>query len=830
MHLTPVHVKHPTADEFRERFLHYLRYDCGLEMRHARPEDHLAALELTVREHLIDRAMLTRRTYDRLRPKTVHYLSLEYLLGRLLRNNLSSTGLLDVAREAMQQLGLNLDAIVEAERDPGLGNGGLGRLAACYLDSLATLEYPAYGYGLRYDYGLFRQRFENGWQVEQPDTWLEGGYMWEVARPDLAVPVMFGGSVDWVPDSDGVHHPVWTDWRIFHGIPHDVVVAGYGTTNTVTLRLWSAEAPSEFDFHIFSQGDYVKAVAERERIEAITRVLYPSDDIEAGRRLRLLQEYFLVACSVRDMVNRFRLRHGEAWDLFPETVAIQLNDTHPALTIAELMRYFIDEAGLRWAQAWNLTRASCAYTNHTLLPEALETWPVGLMESVIPRHVQIIYEINRRFVESMRGEAGFDGDRLRRMSILQEDGEARFRMANLAIVGSHHVNGVAKLHTELLRTRVVREFAEVWPERFLAITNGITPRRWLLECNPRLAGAITARIGDGWVRELDRLRELEPLADDQDFQDEFLAIKRATKVDLAATIEELSGVTVDPDSLYDVQIKRLHEYKRQLLNVMHIIWLYQRLKRDPSAEVVPRTFVFGAKAAPAYHMAKLIIRLVNGVADTVNADPDVAGRLKVAFPPDYRVTLAEKIIPAADLSEQISTAGMEASGTGNMKLALNGALTIGTLDGANIEIRDAVGDEHVFIFGLTADEVEERLTSGSHKPWSLYRADRELAAVVDALRDGDMVGGDPRLLREVWSALMEHGDRYMNLADFRPYVEAQERAAARYRDRRAWARSAIRNVSAMGYFSSDRAIREYAERIWAIDPVPVADGNGGSEG
>jgi starch phosphorylase len=819
--LPAVHLKNPTAEEFRDRIIHYLRYACGLELRHARAADHLAALELAVRETLIDREILTRRTYDEVHPKTVHYLSLEYLLGRLLHNNLISTDLLDVAREAMQMLGLNLDSVLEEEPDPGLGNGGLGRLAACFLDSLATLDYPAYGYGLRYDYGMFRQDFENGWQVEHADTWLQRGFRWEIRRDDLRVPVRFGGRIDWATTPEGGHRPTWADWRTAYGVPYDVLIAGFRTNTVGILRLWDAQAASEFDFHIFSQGNYVRAVAGRERVEALNRVLYPADDVEAGRQLRLAQEYFLVACAVRDVVNRFRRRHAEVWELFPDKMVFQLNDTHPALTVAELMRFFIDEAGVPWATAWELTRASCNYTNHTLLPEALETWPVSLLENLIPRHVQIIYEINRRFMEEVRNRRVPRGVDPRRLSILQDDGEKRFRMANLAIVGSSKVNGVAKLHTELLRTRVVREFAELWPERFLPITNGVTPRRWLRACNPRLAAAITRRIGGGWAKDLDRLYELAEHAGDESFQDEILAVKRANKTDLAVEIERLCGVSLDVDSLFDVQIKRLHEYKRQLLNVMHIIHLYRQIKTDPAVDMVPRSFIFGAKAAPAYHMAKLIIRLINGVADVVNADPDVAGRLRVAFPPDYRVTLAERIIPAADLSEQISTAGMEASGTGNMKLALNGALTIGTLDGANIEIKDAVGEDNIFIFGLTADEVEDRLITGTHQPWLLYGGDPELTAVIDAIHDGEFVGEDREAVRGVWSSLMEHGDRYMLLADFRSYIETQARAAERFRDRRAWARAAILNIAAMGYFSSDRAILEYADQIWGLESVAV---------
>jgi starch phosphorylase len=824
--LPEVKLKQPTAEEFKDRFLHYLRYTCGLELRHARAADHLVALGRAVRESLIDREIVTRRTYDEAKPKMVHYLSMEYLLGRLMLNNLISAGLLDTAREAMQMLGLNLDTIVEEESDPGLGNGGLGRLAACFLDSLATLDYPAFGYGLRFDYGMFRQDFENGWQIEQADTWLEEGYPWEVARHDRRVPVRFGGRVDWVQkDGGGGHRPTWTGWREAYGIPYDVLVAGYQTNTITPLRLWDARAASEFDFHSFSRGSYVKAVAERERVEAVTRVLYPADDIESGRRLRLAQEYFLVACSVRDAMDRFRLRHGEVWEMLPDKVSFQLNDTHPALTVAELMRFLVDEAGVTWALAWELTRATCSYTNHTLLPEALETWPASMFENFIPRHLQIIYEINRRFMDSVKGIYGDRPETLKRMSILEEDGDKRLRMANLAIIGSHRVNGVAKLHTELLRTRVVKDFADLWPEKFLPITNGVTPRRWLLACNPRLASLITARIGDGWPRHLDQLQQLAPVADEHDFQDEFLAIKTANKRDLAATVHDLTGVRLDPSSIFDVQIKRLHEYKRQLLNIMHVIHLHRLIKADPTRDMVPRSFIFGAKAAPSYHMAKLIIRLINGVAEVVNNDREVDGRIKVVFVPDYRVTLAEKIIPAADLSEQISTAGMEASGTGNMKLALNGALTIGTLDGANIEIGERVGDDNIFIFGLTADEVEENLATGAHRPWKLYEADPELAGVMDELRDGTYGGSDARALRDIWSALMEHGDRYMVTADFRSYVEAQEKAAALFKDKRAWATAAIRNVAAMGYFSSDRAIQEYAEKVWNLQPVAVK-GNG----
>ncbi len=810
------------AEEIRDRFVRYLRYQRGLRLDEAGPADALAAIELVVRDVLIDRAMETQRTYGLVNPKTVHYLSMEFLLGRLLTNNLISTGLLEPARKAMQQLGLNLDVLTEEEPDPGLGNGGLGRLAACFLDSLATLDYPAFGYGLRYEYGMFRQEIENGWQVERPDTWLKGGYSWEIPRPDLTVPVKVGGKVEWRQDENGKRRPSWTGWRVFYGVPHDILIAGYQTGTVSILRLWAAEAPREFDFQIFSQGDLIKAVAERERVESVTRVLYPADEVEAGRRLRLLQEYFLVAASVHDVMRRFRERNGEAWELLPDAVAFQLNDTHPALTVAELMRFLVDDAQLRWDKAWELTRAVCSYTNHTMLPEALETWPVALMESIIPRHVEIIYEINRRFLTGLSPAIQQDSERMARLSLVHEDGEKRFRMAHLAIVGSHMVNGVARLHTELIRSRLVPDFAALWPDRFIAITNGITPRRWLGACNPRLAAVITRHIGSGWLHNLRRLVELEPLSSDAGFQEEVRRAKHENKIDLAQTIKELTGVTADPTSLFDVQVKRLHEYKRQLLNAMHAIALYRRLKAGPPPDFVPRTIIFAAKAAPAYHMAKLIIRLINGIGQIVNNDPETAGLLKVVFLPDYRVTLAERIIPAADLSEQISAAGWEASGTGNMKLALNGALTIGTLDGANIEIRDAVGSGNMFIFGLTADEALRLTEVSGYDPHNYYRSDPELAGVMDDMLSGRFTPGEEHVSREIWSALMEHGDRYLHLADFRSYADRQARVATLYADPAAWTAKAIKNIAAMGYFSSDRAIREYAEKIWKLKPVPVS--------
>ncbi|MFI5168277.1 MAG: glycogen/starch/alpha-glucan phosphorylase [Thermoanaerobaculales bacterium] len=811
-----------SAQAFKERFLFYLRYIRGLEVSEAAPADSLTALQLTIRETLIDRAEATHRRVAHHQPKTAYYLSLEFLLGRLVENNLTATGLRETAASALAELGLDLDRLVEEEPDPGLGNGGLGRLAACFLESLATLDYPAFGHGLRYSFGIFRQEFQDGWQRERPDNWLKGGYAWEIARPNLAVPVRLGGKVTPNGSGDGGQPGGWTDAHVLYGTPFDVLVAGFGTSTVSTLRLWKAEAPDEFDFGVFSKGEFLAAVEGREKAEAVTKVLYPSDEAEAGRELRLTQEYFLVACAVADVLRRFRERHGERWELFPEKVAIQLNDTHPALAVAELMRVFVDEAGLPWERAWELTRNACGYTQHTVLAESLETWPVALMQRLIPRHVQIIYDVNKRFLDEVALRHPGQTDRMRRVSLVHEDGDRRFRMAHLALLGSHKVNGVAQLHTSLLRSAVFKDFAEMWPERFISITNGITPRRWLLGCNPRLAAAITSRIGDGWMRDLERLGELRRWADDADFRAEFAAIKRANKHDLAPVVRELTGVEVDTDTLFDVQVKRMHEYKRQLLASMHIIALYRRLKTNPSAPFVPRTFIFGAKAAPAYRMAKLVIKLINSIAGVVNGDASLGGKLKVVFLPDYRVTIAAKVIPAADLSEQISTAGFEASGTGNMKLALNGALTIGTLDGANIEIRDAVGEENIFIFGRTADQVAEMRIPGRYDPWAAYRADPELAGVIDALRDGAFVGGDKAMLREVYASLMEQGDRFMHLADFRAYLDAQARVAALYREPEAWAAMAIRNVAGMGRFSSDRAIREYAREVWSLEPLAPA--------
>jgi starch phosphorylase len=808
------------ADAIRRAFDFYLTHHRG-HFLGCSEVDVYQALAVTIRDRLMSNWRNTWRAFTRPGTRRACYLSLEFLMGRALGNHLLNLRLRDAASGAMQQHALTLEEIESEEVDAGLGNGGLGRLAACFMDSCASLQLPVIGYGIRYQYGMFHQHIRDGYQVEDPDHWLRDGFPWEIERPEFTQVVRFGGRVEHYRDTQDRPRMRLVETDDVLAIPYDVPISGYANDTVNTLRLWSSAATDEFNLHEFNSGSYTEAVADKNNAEHITMVLYPNDSSENGKELRLRQQYFLASASIQDMLAIWEQSEGEDWDRFTELNVFQMNDTHPTIAVAELMRILLDEKGLQWDRAWDITCQCMAYTNHTLLPEALETWPVSLMESLIPRHVQIIYEINRRFMDSARRHCGGDTGCVRRMSILSEDGNNRFRMANLAIIGSHKVNGVAKLHTELLRTRLVKDFAETWPDRFIGITNGITPRRWLLSCNPRLAEAITGRIGDQWPTNLDLLSRLAEFADDPAFQDEFLAIKRANKRDLGALVEQLCGVKLDSDSIFDVQIKRLHEYKRQLLNIMHVIWRYQRMKENPKLDLVPRSFIFGAKAAPSYHMAKLIIRLINGVAEVVNADPDVAGRIRVAFLPDYRVTLAEKIIPAADISEQISTAGMEASGTGNMKLALNGALTIGTFDGANIEILNAVGAENIFVFGLTADEVEELHTTGTYDPWEVYAADRELAAVIDAIHDGTFARSDTALLRGIWSALMDHGDHYMHLADFRAYLDAQQRAEELYTNRNAWAAAAIRNVAAMGYFSSDRTIREYSNEIWHLEPVSI---------
>lgn len=817
----------------KDGVLDHLQYTLAELPRHVDSDwEPYVALALAVRDRMIARWVRTHDAYYEQDAKRVYYLSLEYLMGRTLGNSLVNLGLLDECAAALHDLGYRLEDLREAEWDAGLGNGGLGRLAACFVDSMATLGYPCYGYGLRYDYGIFHQRIVGGAQVEVPDGWLRYGNPWEIARPGDRFRVRFYGRVQTSRDADGRLAHAWVDTRDLLATPYDTPIPGYGTETVNTLRLWAARAVQEFDLGEFNEGDYIGAIEARARSENVCRVLYPSDATLAGRELRLAQEYFFVSATLQDVIRRYRKRwvmfdepRGlRVFDRFAEKVAIQLNDTHPALAIPELMRLLIDVERLGWDEAWGITTRTFGYTNHTVLPEALEHWPLGLVESMLPRHLAIIYEINARFLGDVRRRFGADDARARRMSLVDEEGERRVRMANLAIVGSHSVNGVAALHTEILTTRVFRDFHDLWPERFSNKTNGITQRRWLLKSNPDLAGLITGAIGSGWITALDELERLTPLARDRGFVAAWRAVKRRNKQRLAETIRgQYQGrgvpIDVDVDSLFDVQVKRMHEYKRQLLNVLHVITLYTRIKDDPRRDVLPRTVVFSGKAAPGYVTAKLVIRLINGVGDVVNRDPAMRGRLAVAFLADYRVSLAEQIIPGAELSEQISTAGTEASGTGNMKLALNGALTIGTMDGANVEIRHEVGDDNIFIFGLTADEVAA--LRPHYDPAEIYRTNGELAHALDLVRDGAFSPGEPGLFRPLVDSLLAGGDRYFVLADYAAYVACQERVAQAYRAPDAWTRMSILNTAHMGTFSSDRTIRQYAEEIWGAVPVRV---------
>ena len=807
-----------SAESLKHDFERHLRRTLAKDHYTATDRDRYFALALAVRDRLIERWIATQQTHHKKSVKRIYYLSLEFLIGRLLGNNVINLKLEDICRSAMAELGLDWEALRDREVDAGLGNGGLGRLAACFLDSMATLNLPAVGYGLRYDFGIFHQRIVNGYQVEQPDEWLKLGYPWEIAHPEFCFPVQFEGRVDVISGPKGKEWR-WMDTKTVVGMPYDLPVVGYGGSTVNTLRLWSAKAAEEFDLDDFNRGEYVDAVANKVLAENLTKVLYPNDNVFEGKELRLRQQYFFVSCSLQDILRRFKA-DGNRWDSFPDKVFMQLNDTHPTLLIPELMRLLMDCEGIAWEQAWEITNHSTGYTNHTILPEALEKWPISMMERLLPRHLQIIYEINARFMRDVASRYPLDGGRLRRMSIIEEDGpEKHVRMAHLAIVGSCSVNGVAKLHSELLRRVVLRDFADYWPAKFNNKTNGITPRRWLLKANPALAQLITETIGDQWITDLEELRKLEAFADHAGFHERFLAAKRCNKEALAKHIGRELGIPVLANSLFDVQVKRLHEYKRQLLLMLYIIVRYNRIKRDPAGDISPRTFIISAKAAPGYAAAKLIIKLIHQLAEVINRDPDACDKLKVVFLPNYRVSLAEKIIPAADLSEQISLAGTEASGTGNMKLQLNGALTIGTLDGANVEIMEEVGRENIFIFGLTAQEVERRRPG--YDPRHIYGGDEEIRRAIDLI-DGNFFSMlEPGIFRPLIQALLYEGDRYMLLADFRDYIDTQDRVDAAYRDRSGWARKAILNVARAGKFSSDRTIREYAAEIWHVQPCEI---------
>ena len=818
-HSDPGHVRTAVTPEGIARALmDNLYYIQGRVPGTASRNDWYMALAFTVRDRILYRWMRTTETFMRGKDKSVSYLSAEFLIGPQLGSNLINLGIEKEVRQAVAQLGQNLDELLDQEEEPGLGNGGLGRLAACFLDSLATLEVLGVGYGIRYEFGIFDQAIRDGWQVEMTDKWLRLGNPWEVPRPEITFSVNFGGRTEHYTDERGRYRVRWIPNHAVRGIAYDVPLPGYGVNTVNLLRLWKAEATESFDFKAFNQGDYYGAVEDKVSSENITKVLYPNDEPIQGKRLRLEQQYFFVSCSLQDMF-RVHQRKGNKLEDFHKFYAIQLNDTHPSIAVAEMMRLLVDEHAMEWDTAWHVTQNTLGYTNHTLLPEALEKWPVPLFADLLPRHLEIIYEINRRFLEEVR-LSGADDGRIARLSLIDETGERYVRMANLASVGCHAINGVAALHTELLKQDVLRDFSELFPKKFFNVTNGVTPRRWVVLSNPKLAELITSRIGDGWIKDMEhRLNKLEPAAEEKTFRTTWREVKQANKVRLAGIIKSRTGVTVDPDSLFDVQVKRIHEYKRQHLNVLHVITQYNRIKQNPKRTVVPRTVIFAGKAAPGYFMAKLIIKLINAVAEVVNEDPDVAGRLKVVFLPDFNVKNAHAIYPAADLSEQISTAGKEASGTGNMKFSMNGALTIGTLDGANVEIREAVGGENFFLFGLTTEEVG-RLWQEGYLPGKYVESDPELLGVIRMLESGVFSRGDRELFKPLVDSLVYHDD-YMLMADYRSYIECQERVDKLYRDHEKWTRMSILNVARMGQFSSDRSIREYCRDIWNVKPVKV---------
>ena len=807
-----------SVSAIKQAILDNLAYIQGRFAPIATKNDYYMALAYTVRDRMLDLWTRTAKTYFEKASRTVCYLSAEFLLGPHLGNNLNNLGIYENVRKAVEELGMNLNELMEQELEPGLGNGGLGRLAACYLDSLATLEIPTIGYGIRYEFGIFKQEIRDGWQVETTDKWLRYGNPWEIARPEIAFNVKLGGHTKGYQDAYGHYQVIWIPNQVVKSVAYDTPIIGYRTQTANFLRLWKAEAIESFDFQAFNVGDYYGAVHEKLFSENITRVLYPNDEPASGKQLRLEQQYFFVSSSLQDMIRIYQQREKDL-SHFHEKYTVQLNDTHPAIGIAELMRLLVDEYQMEWEQAWEVTRKTFSYTNHTLLPEALEKWPLPLFASLLPRHLEIIFEINRRFLEEVQVRFPDDGDRLSRLSLIDENGERYVRMANLACVGSHSINGVAKLHTELLKKGVLRDFYELWPEKFNNKTNGVTPRRFLLLSNPRLAELISKSIGESWIKNLDCLRELELYARDSTFRKAWQKVKRDNKIRLAELIRQRTGVVVNPDSMFDIQAKRIHEYKRQHLKILHVVTLYNRIREDPEMELAPRTVIFGGKAAPGYYLAKLIIKLANSVAEVVNNDPLVNDRLKVVFLPDYNVKNAQWVFPAADLSEQISTAGKEASGTGNMKFAMNGALTIGTLDGANVEIREEVGPENFFLFGLTAEEVYQ-LKSQGYRAWEYIDSDPDLREALQLIGSGHFSSGDSNLFRPLVDNLTYHDD-YLLCADYRSYVDCQDRVGRIYQDQDKWTRMAILNVARMGKFSSDRAILEYSKGIWNIDPVRI---------
>ncbi len=805
-------------EAFKHAFLDNLFYVQGKTPALATKIDYYMALAYTVRDRMLHRWISTAETYTQHGSRTVAYMSAEFLMGPHLGNNLVNLGMYDEVRAAVTEIGLDFEELLAHEDEPGLGNGGLGRLAACFLDSMATLEIPSIGYGIRYEFGIFQQEIIDGWQMEKTDKWLRFGNPWEIARPEWALEVKLGGHTERYTDEHGRIRVRWVPGKTVNGVPYDTPILGFHVNTANTLRLWKAEAPESFDFAVFNRGDYYGAVNQKVTSENLSKVLYPNDEAVKGKELRLEQQYFFVCCSLQDMLRILHVQKIPV-DRFCEKFAVQLNDTHPAIAVAELMRLLVDERGMEWDLAWRITRNTFGYTNHTLLPEALERWPISVFGKILPRHLEIVYEINARFLDEVRLRFFGDDGRISRLSLIDESGERYVRMANLACVGSHAINGVAELHSELLKQDVLADFAELWPEKFSNKTNGVTPRRWLALSNPRLASLITEVIGEGWLTNLERLREIERFAEDADFRMRWREIKRCNKRDFALLAKERTGISVDPDSMFDVQVKRIHEYKRQHLAILHVVSLYHRLKSDPSFDMQPRTFIFGGKAAPGYHLAKLIIRLITAVGEVVNRDPQVRDKLKVVFLPNFNVTNGQRLYPAADLSEQISTAGKEASGTGNMKFCMNGALTIGTSDGANIEICAEVGAENFFMFGLLASEVYA-LKSRGYRPGFYYETNPDLRAAIDLIAEGFFSRGDTLLFRPLLDGLM-HWDPYLVLADFQAYANCQATVNRVYADTDRWTAMSILNVARSGKFSSDRTVREYVDHIWRAPSVPI---------
>ncbi|KAL9954457.1 hypothetical protein ACROYT_G041998 [Oculina patagonica] len=814
------------VNSLKEAFNRHLHYSLVKDRNVATKRDYFASLAHTVKDHLVGKWIRSQQAYYEKDPKRVYYLSLEYYMGRALSNTMINLGIQGECDEAMYQVGLEMEELEEIEEDAGLGNGGLGRLAACFLDSLATLGYAAYGYGIRYEYGIFKQGIDShGNQTELPDDWLKFGNPWEKARPEYMIPVQFYGRVE--SDVSGKSHR-WVDASTVYAMPYDQPIPGYGNNTCNTMRLWAAKSPKGFDLSYFNDGDYIKAVLDRNVAENISRVLYPNDNFFEGKELRLKQQYFMVSATLTDIVRRYKApKFGSkeairtTFDDFPDKVAIQLNDTHPSLAIPELMRVFVDVEKLSWDKAWDICVRTFSYTNHTVLPEALERWPVHMLEYILPRHLQIIYEINALFLKKVSEKFPGDMDRMRRMSLVEEGPEKRINMSHLCIVGSHAINGVAALHSELLRTTVFKDFYEMFPEKFQNKTNGVTPRRWLLLCNPGLSDLICEKIGEGWITDLSQLRKLEKFVNDKNFKHAFMRSKQENKIRLADYIKKEYDITVNVNSIFDVQVKRIHEYKRQLMNCLHVIVLYNRLKANPNMDFVPRTVMIGGKAAPGYYMAKLIIKLFNSIARVVNNDPIIGDKLKLVFLENYRVSLAEKVIPASDLSEQISLAGTEASGTGNMKFMMNGALTIGTLDGANVEMKEEMGDENIFIFGMTVEEVSAMRAKG-YKPMDYYDNNQELRKAINQIRDNYFSPTEPGTFQDIVNSLLHH-DRFLLMADFDAYLKCQERVSETFQDPEEWYTMAILNVASSGKFSSDRTIQQYANEIWKVKPLSMND-------